>query len=367
MTHQGKSFGSALTIRPVRPQDAPDLYEAARLPQVAHFISLLPSLELSETEAYINEGERGRHFLVAEVAGKAVGSATLNQATRPRLTHSGVLGIMVHPAYWQRGIGTALMRAILEVADNWLDLKRVELSVASTNTVAVHLYEQFGFQDEGLRRHYAYGSGQWMDSHVMARLYNLPKQATAATPEKTTKASLPRQQRLEIDVRPPRREDAEAMYEIMRHPAVARTTLQMPTQEIGRIRRRLEETRPDLHRFVATTDDRVVGITTVHRPRNPRRTHAAGLGMSVHPDYWNRGVGSALLTTVIDLADNWLNLERLELEVNVDNPGGIHLYRKFGFVTEGTRRFHAYGDGRWADSHFMARLRTQDAGEGRET
>jgi putative acetyltransferase len=89
--------------------------------------------------------------------------------------------------------------------------------------------------------------------------------------------------------------------------------------------------------------------------------------MSVHPDYWNRGVGSTLLATIVDLADNWLNLERLELQVNADNPAAIHLYQKFGFATEGTRRFHTYGDGRWADSHFMARLRRREATGGSAT
>jgi len=63
------------------------------------------------------------------------------------------------------------------------------------------------------------------------------------------------------------------------------------------------------------------------------------------------------MAAVVELADTWLNVQRLELEVNVDNPAGVRLYRKFGFEIEGTKRWHAFGDGRLADSHFMARLR----------
>jgi putative acetyltransferase len=68
-------------------------------------------------------------------------------------------------------------------------------------------------------------------------------------------------------------------------------------------------------------------------------------------------IGTQLMDTVLDLADNWLNLKRVELEVNIDNPAGVRLYEKAGFVIEGTKRFHTYGDGRWADSYFMARVR----------
>jgi putative acetyltransferase len=59
---------------------------------------------------------------------------------------------------------------------------------------------------------------------------------------------------------------------------------------------------------------------------------------------------------LVKLADDWLQLTRVELEVNTDNPAAIRLYEKFGFVIEGTHKLHAYGDGRMAESHFMARL-----------
>ena len=72
-----------------------------------------------------------------------------------------------------------------------------------------------------------------------------------------------------------------------------------------------------------------------------------------------RGVGNALLEAILDLADNWLNLKRVELDVHVDNPAAIHLYKKFGFEIEGRRRFHTYGEGGWIDSYFMGRVRVR--------
>jgi putative acetyltransferase len=59
----------------------------------------------------------------------------------------------------------------------------------------------------------------------------------------------------------------------------------------------------------------------------------------------------------VDLADNWLNLTRLELEVYTDNEAAIRLYERFGFEVEGTLRQHAFRDGQYVDSHMMGRLR----------
>jgi putative acetyltransferase len=57
------------------------------------------------------------------------------------------------------------------------------------------------------------------------------------------------------------------------------------------------------------------------------------------------------------MADRWLNLTRLELEVYTDNEPAIALYKRLGFVIEGTHRKHAYRDGQFADSYSMARLK----------
>lgn len=79
--------------------------------------------------------------------------------------------------------------------------------------------------------------------------------------------------------------------------------------------------------------------------------------MAVRDDWQGKGAGSTLMQAMLDLADQWLNLSRIELEVYTDNQPAIHLYEKFGFVTEGTHRQFAYRDGRFVDVFSMARLR----------
>ena len=90
--------------------------------------------------------------------------------------------------------------------------------------------------------------------------------------------------------------------------------------------------------------------------------------MAVDVAYQGQGVGSALLAAIVDLADNWYNLRRLELEVHADNAAGVALYEKFGFEVEGVYRKFAYRDGAFVDALAMARLRADpwfsDGGEG---
>src|SRR5207248_8639625 len=57
-----------------------------------------------------------------------------------------------------------------------------------------------------------------------------------------------------------------------------------------------------------------------------------------------------------ELADGWLNYQRLELSVYTDNLAAMHLYRKFEFAIEGTCRAYAFRDGGYVDAYQMARM-----------
>ena len=85
--------------------------------------------------------------------------------------------------------------------------------------------------------------------------------------------------------------------------------------------------------------------------------HVGSIGMAVRDDWQGKGVGTALMEAALDLADNWLNLTRIELRAYVDNAAGIALYEKFGFEVEGTHRRLAFRDGEYIDAYSMARLK----------
>ena len=61
---------------------------------------------------------------------------------------------------WQRrGVGSALLHAAIDLADNWIGYTRLELTVFTDNAAAVALYRKFGFEIEGTLRGYAFRDG----------------------------------------------------------------------------------------------------------------------------------------------------------------------------------------------------------------
>jgi L-phenylalanine/L-methionine N-acetyltransferase len=152
--------------------------------------------------------------------------------------------------------------------------------------------------------------------------------------------------------------DYEAMHRIFMGPKAVWGTLQMPFPSVEAWRKRLAEPPEGFISLVACAGNEVVGQLGLEVFSNrPRRRHAGALGMAIRDDWQGKGVGTALMQAGIDLADNWLNLRRLELEVFVDNEPAIQLYKKFGFTIEGTLVEFAFRDGRYVDTFTMARLR----------
>ena len=161
-----------------------------------------------------------------------------------------------------------------------------------------------------------------------------------------------------ITIRRTEPSDCEAIYKIFCGPKVVLGTLQMPYPSAEMWRKRLAEPPEGMYSLVACVDGEVVGQCGLHTyPDSPRRRHVGWIGMSVRDDWQSKGVGTAMLQALVDLADKWFNLTRLELEVYTDNEPAVRLYQKFGFKTEGTQVRHAFRDGQYVDTHLMARLR----------
>jgi putative acetyltransferase len=160
----------------------------------------------------------------------------------------------------------------------------------------------------------------------------------------------------EITIRAGEPSDAEAVHAIMSCPKVVANTLQLPWRPLAHHQQWLEP-QAGVYRLVAVIDGQVVGDLGLHVNQNPRRSDVAGMGMAVHDAFQGRGVGRALVAAMVELADNWLGLRRIELEVWTDNVVAIHLYEKFGFVTEGTAHRFARRAGELVDALYMARLR----------
>ena len=160
-----------------------------------------------------------------------------------------------------------------------------------------------------------------------------------------------------ITIRHSETKDIDAIRQIAAAPAVYANTLQAPFPSLEKWAQRIDGIRERGFSLVAELDDEVVGHLGLNPEQNPRRRHAASLGMMVDASHHGRGIGGRLLAAAIDLAENWLNITRIELTVFVDNPAAIALYEKHGFRIEGEAPDYALRDGAYASVFQMARIK----------
>jgi putative acetyltransferase len=157
-------------IRAIEPGDFNDIAQIFEQPRAIWGTLQAPYMSV--------ETRRQRHLtlppshtlLAAVIDGKVIGTAGLHPFDNRRRAHAAAIGMAVHDAYAGRGAGRALLDALLTQADRWLNYTRIELEVWSDNERAIRLYEQAGFQREGLLRAYAWRDGAYVDAIAMARI-----------------------------------------------------------------------------------------------------------------------------------------------------------------------------------------------------
>ena len=86
--------------------------------------------------------------------------------------------------------------------------------------------------------------------------------------------------------------------------------------------------------LVAVYDKRIVGYGMISKGTRERRKGVGDLAMYLHQDFQNSGLGTAVLSRLVNLAKKE-GMHRIGLDVVADNSIAIHLYEKFGFRREG--------------------------------
>jgi L-phenylalanine/L-methionine N-acetyltransferase len=90
-----------------------------------------------------------------------------------RTLHIAYLGgVGIDPKYAGKGLGTQMMQEIIDFGKT-LGLLRIELSTATINDKAIHLYEKVGYQKEGVLRKYTHlkSEDRFLDEVLMSYLY----------------------------------------------------------------------------------------------------------------------------------------------------------------------------------------------------
>jgi RimJ/RimL family protein N-acetyltransferase len=99
--------------------------------------------------------------------------------------------------------------------------------------------------------------------------------------------------------------------------------------------------------LVAKQNDRVAGFLGLWR-LGGYMDHVAAIGVSVHPDFWGKGIATHLMKAAIKLAKK-SGILRLEIETRSDNMAMRHVAEKAGFKLEKIRRKRVQKDGTYYD------------------
>jgi putative acetyltransferase len=346
----------SFTIRAMSPDDLATTVLLRNQPAVRRGTMSTPYESVDRMRKYLAEqaatGAPPETQLVACHGDLVVGQAALHRSSAARCAHVASIGIHVHEDWHGKGVGTALFAALLELADNWLNLRRLELMVFTENAPALALYKKFGFASEGLLRMDAFTDGAFTDAYFMARLRGeLAPDLSAAPPPASPAPPGP------FTLRAAEPEDLAGVAAFMDQPRVRHGTLRLPFAPAEVNRFIVEPTDRAIKTILAVAGGVPVGVTRMV-PGKGRRSHVADLTLlAVHDAWAGRGIGKALLAAALNVADNWLNLRRVTLHVMADNAAAIAVYQAAGFAVEAHKRADTFRNGAYADSFAMARLR----------
>lgn len=162
--------GHDLEIRKANPDDASDIIvyidQISRETEYLTFgrgeFGITVEQEVQFIEGLLESDNK--LMLLAFLENKLIGQLTLMGGSRPRIKHTGELGISVLQEYWRQGIATELIRYSLAWAKETGIIRKVNLKVRSDNRGAIRLYESLGFVYEGTTTREFYMDGAFYDS-----------------------------------------------------------------------------------------------------------------------------------------------------------------------------------------------------------
>ncbi len=105
--------------------------------------------------------------------------------------------------------------------------------------------------------------------------------------------------------------------------------------------------------LVAEYQGQIIGNIDLTSNRRKIMAHTAVIGMGILKEWRNTGLGTAMLTSIIEWAKQNKTLELIWLEVYTENTLGVSLYKKMGFKENGVVKGFFKQDGRYYDKLTM--------------
>ena len=133
------------------------------------WLAMLEARPLESVQDWVNKNIENDipQFLAVEDS-RVIGWCDIMSKEADGFGHVGVLGMGVLSDFRCKGIGKALMEVTLEKARQ-KGIEKIELEVFESNAPAIHLYEMFGFQTEGIKKRARKLDGRYDNIVLMAK------------------------------------------------------------------------------------------------------------------------------------------------------------------------------------------------------
>ena len=166
-TQGAAALPAGVIIRPMGPADAGQVlavYQAGLDTGQASFETTAPSWEAFDAAKL-----PGHRFTAADGAGEVLGWVAVSPVSARRVYAGAVEhSVYVRPGYHRRGIGAALLRALIgstEAAGIWT----IQSSIFPEHIASLRLHQQAGFRVVGTRERIACHHGRWRDTVLIER------------------------------------------------------------------------------------------------------------------------------------------------------------------------------------------------------
>ena len=154
-------MASRVFLRPWREVDAVDLFLLAGDPIIGHLAGFPPHVDVEESRRVIHEvlSAKGTYAIISEDENALVGCISALPVKR-RISDDGIdereIGYWIGRRYWNRGLATAAVRALIDLCSvrPELDCQRLVGRVREANAPSCRVLQKCGFElvgkDDGL-------------------------------------------------------------------------------------------------------------------------------------------------------------------------------------------------------------------------
>ena len=166
--------GMKVNFRPCQSEDTEMLWEMFSTLSENSLSNLIPPFTREMIEGWTSNIDYDKVLAIVALIEedskqRIVGDASLEFNSSEQSKHKAGLGIAVHDKYQNIGIGTALLKHLLNIA-KMKKLSKVWLEVNTSNNIARHIYRKVGFQIEGKLIKERFINGKYRDEYRMAIL-----------------------------------------------------------------------------------------------------------------------------------------------------------------------------------------------------